>query len=315
LLRANQTRERKVHIVIFFIFIVSNCGGLLTPLGDPPLFMGFTAGVPFEWTLLNLWPMWLAINLALLVIFHIWDELVFAREEKQRPGSQLEQVMQHEPLRIRGGLNFLFLAGVVAAVYFKGVFNWPWGVQEGIMALMALFAYITTSSENRIANRFSFGPILEVAILFVGIFLTMAPALQILNAWGQGLRPDLGEFALSEPWQFFWATGGLSSFLDNAPTYITMAATAAGLKHVTAEGQYLAEFLTLPGAGPLLAAISCGAVFMGASTYIGNGPNFMVKAIAEENGLRMPSFFGYMLYSGAILMPLFVVATLIFFRG
>jgi Na+/H+ antiporter NhaD/arsenite permease-like protein len=316
LLRANQSRQNKAHIVIFFIFIVSNCGGLLTPLGDPPLFMGFTSGVPFEWTLFNLWPMWLTVNLALLVIFHIWDELVFAREEKERIGSQLEEVMKHEPLGISGGLNFLFLAGVVAAVYFKGVYNWPWGVQEGIMALMAVLGYFTTAKANREANKFSFGPILEVAILFVGIFITMAPALQILNAWGRGDRQVFGmDFGMSLPWQFFWATGLLSSFLDNAPTYITMAATAAGLKQVPAEGQYLREFLAHDGAPRLLAAISCGAVFMGANTYIGNGPNFMVKAIAEENGVKMPSFFGYMGYSLAILIPIFIAVTFIFFRA
>jgi Na+/H+ antiporter NhaD/arsenite permease-like protein len=317
LLRANQTRENKAHIVIFFIFIVSNCGGLLTPLGDPPLFMGFTAGVPFLWTLENLWPMWLLVNLALLVIFHIWDEVVFAREEKARPGSQLEEVMKHEPLGISGGLNFLFLAGVVAAVYFKGIYNWPWGVQEGIMAAMAVLAYLTTSQANRAANKFSFGPIIEVAVLFIGIFVTMTPALQILNSWGSGNREVLGmKFGMTEPWQFFWATGVLSSFLDNAPTYITMAATASGLKGVQATGQYLREFLAQgEGARALLAAISCGAVFMGANTYIGNGPNFMVKAIAEENGVKMPSFFGYMLYSGMILIPLFVVVTVVFFRG
>jgi Na+/H+ antiporter NhaD/arsenite permease-like protein len=317
LLRANKTRVQKAHIVIFFIFIVSNCGGLLTPLGDPPLFMGFTAGVPFEWTLINLWPHWLSVNLALLVIFHLWDEIVFAREEQVRPGSQLEEVMKHEPLGIRGGLNFLFLAGVVAAVYCKGVFNWPWGVQEGLMALLAILAYVTTSAENRLANRFSFGPILEVAYLFIGIFITMAPALRILNAWGSGAREVLGlEFGMSGPWQFFWATGALSSFLDNAPTYITMAATAAGLEHVVAKGQYLRTFLaTGPEAAALLAAISCGAVFMGANTYIGNGPNFMVKAIAEESGVKMPSFFGYMAYSGLILIPIFVVVTVVFFRA
>jgi Na+/H+ antiporter NhaD/arsenite permease-like protein len=315
LLRANRTRQNKAHIVIFFIFIVSNCGGLLTPLGDPPLFMGFTSGVPFEWTLLNLWPQWIAVNLALLVIFHVWDEVVFNREERERPGSQLEEVMKHEPLGISGGLNFLFLAGVVAAVYFKGVFNWPWGVQEAIMALMAVLAFFTTAKANREANKFSFGPILEVAILFAGIFITMAPALQILNAWGRGDRQVFGfDFGMTQPWQFFWAAGSLSSFLDNAPTYITMAATAAGLKQVPAEGQYLREFLNLGGDAPrLLAAISCGAVFMGANTYIGNGPNFMVKAIAEENGVKMPSFGGYMLYSIGILIPIFIAVTLIFF--
>ena len=317
LLRANKRRKRVAHIVIFFIFIVSNCGGLLTPLGDPPLFMGFMAGVPFGWTLVNLWPMWLLVIGVLLALFNIWDQLVFGREERARHGSQLEEALKHEPLGVSGGLNFLFLAGVVAAVYFKGITNWPWGVQEAIMAAMAVLAYLTTPSANRTANSFSFGPIVEVAVLFVGIFITMAPSLQILNAWGSGEREVLGlTFAMRQPWQFFWAAGALSSFLDNAPTYMTMAATAAGMKQIAAEGQFLAEFLSLgPQSESLLAAISCGAVFMGANTYIGNGPNFMVKAIAEENGVRMPSFFGYMTYSGMILIPLFVVVTIVFFRG
>jgi Na+/H+ antiporter NhaD/arsenite permease-like protein len=286
-------------------------------LGDPPLFMGFTAGVPFTWTLTNLWREWLLVNVALLAIFNIWDQTVFGREERARHGSQLEDVLKHEPLGASGVLNFLFLAGVVAAVYCKGLFDWPWGVQEAIMAAMAILAYFTTPAANRTANGFSFGPIIGVAVLFLGIFITMAPALQILNAWGSGDRRVLGfEFAMDQPWQFFWATGILSSFLDNAPTYMTMAATAAGMKDVAAHGQYLAQFLKIgPDAAKLLAAISCGAVFMGANTYIGNGPNFMVKAIAEENGVHMPSFFGYMAFSGMILIPLFVVVTVVFFRG
>jgi Na+/H+ antiporter NhaD/arsenite permease-like protein len=317
LLRANQSRKAKAHIVIFFIFIVSNCGGLLTPLGDPPLFLGFSAGVPFEWTLVNLWREWLLVNGVLLAVFNIWDQTVFGREERARHGSQLETALKHEPLGLSGGLNFLFLGGVVAAVYFKGQFNWPWGVQEAIMALMAVLAYVTTPETNRQNNKFSFAPIVEVAVLFIGIFITMAPALQILNAWGSGDREVLGmSFGLDQPWQFFWVTGLLSSVLDNAPTYMTMAATAAGMEDVEAHGQYLATLLALGGqSAALLAAISCGAVFMGANTYIGNGPNFMVKAIAEESGVKMPSFFGYMIYSAAVLLPLFVLVTMIFFRG
>jgi Na+/H+ antiporter NhaD/arsenite permease-like protein len=183
------------------------------------------------------------------------------------------------------------------------------------MFLLAVVAYATTPAINRINNRFTFGPIIEVAVLFAGIFVTMAPALVILNAWGQGHRDVLGlSFGLSEPWQFFWATGLLSSFLDNAPTYLTFAATACGLKGIAVEGRYLSDFLQLgPDAAKLLAAISCGAVFMGANTYIGNGPNFMVKAIAEENGVKMPSFFGYMAYSCGILIPIFGVVTFVFF--
>ena len=185
------------------------------------------------------------------------------------------------------------------------------------MLALAAVAYITTAAANRAANKFTFGPIIEVAVLFIGIFITMAPALLILNAWGANQRHDLGEFGMKRPWEFFWASGGLSSFLDNAPTYLTFAATAAGLQDIKVDNEnYLALFLEKggPTAVALLAAISCGSVFMGANTYIGNGPNFMVKAIAEENGVKMPSFFGYMAYSGLILLPIFVVVTVFFFR-
>jgi Na+/H+ antiporter NhaD/arsenite permease-like protein len=330
LLRANQTRRAKAHIVVFFIFVVSNCGGLLTPLGDPPLFLGFLKGVPFEWTAVNLWPQWLVVNIALLVIFNVYDQIVFDREEKAREGSQLEAVMKHEPLGVDGGLNFLFLAGVVAVIIASGqgwgasLFGvtaaagekalWPWGAQEVFMLLLCVAAYFTTALKNREANKFTFGPIIEVAVLFIGIFVTMAPALLILNAWGNGNRQDLGPFGIVSLWQYFWATGILSSFLDNAPTYLTFAATACGQNGIDTSGaSYLGDFAAKSPA--LLKAISCGAVFMGANTYIGNGPNFMVKAIAEENGVQMPSFFGYMAYSGAILIPIFVVVTAIFFRG
>jgi Na+/H+ antiporter NhaD/arsenite permease-like protein len=189
---------------------------------------------------------------------------------------------------------------------------------EGIMAALAIAGYLLTPTANRQRNRFTFGPIIEVAVLFAGIFITMAPALLILNAWGKGERLVMGMgFGLQHPWQFFWATGILSSFLDNAPTYLTLAATACGLSGVDVEGpRYLADFLASgETAHRLLAAIAAGAVFMGANTYIGNGPNFMVKAIAEENGVKMPTFFGYMTYSLLILVPLFVATTLIFFRG
>lgn len=324
LLRANQTRVRKTHLFVFFIFIVSNCGGLLLPLGDPPLFLGFLKGVPFEWTLLRLWPQWLLVNGLLLVISHVYDEIVFAREELERSGSQLEEVQRHEPLRIRGQHNLLLLLGIVLAIFAagRGIGNggspWPWGPQEAIMLGLALVAYWTTAAELRTANKFTFGPIIEVAVLFIGIFVTMAPALLILNAWGHGDRSVLGlHFGMEHPYQYFWASGGLSSFLDNAPTYLTFAATASGTLGVDVEdSRYLSEFLAKgEHAARLLSAISCGSVFMGANTYIGNGPNFMVKAIAEENGVKMPSFFGYMLYSGAVLIPMFVLVTLVFFRG
>jgi Na+/H+ antiporter NhaD/arsenite permease-like protein len=318
LLRANKTRLNKVHVVVFFIFIVSNCGGLLTPLGDPPLFLGFLKGVPFMWTF-QLWGQWLLVNLALLVMFNVWDQIVFAKEEKERAGSQLEEVMKHEPLAILGGLNFLFLLGVVFTIYFAGDPKSPIAqpfVKEAIMTALALAAYFSTAKSNREANNFTFVPIIEVAVLFIGIFITMGPALAILNSWGAGHRPDLGEMPVKEVWHYFWATGVLSSFLDNAPTYLTFGAVACGEQGVAADAAFPLADLLQKGdlAARLLAAISCGAVFMGANTYIGNGPNFMVKAIAEENGVKMPSFFGYMAYSCGILIPLFVVVTLVFFR-
>jgi len=230
--------------------------------------------------------------------------------------------MKHEPLWIHGKRNLLFLLGIMGVVLASGKglgtggAPWPFGVREGVMAGMSVVAYAMTPAVNRSRNEFVFAPIIEVAVLFAGIFITMAPALAILNAWGQGARTVLGmEFGLRHPWQFFWATGSLSSFLDNAPTYLTFSATAAGLEGVAAEGRFLAEFL-LRGetAERLLTAISAGAVLMGANSYIGNGPNFMVKAIAESGGVKMPSFFGYMVYSIGILVPIFLIVTLVFFR-
>jgi len=315
LLRANKSRTNKAHVVVFFIFIVSNCGGLLTPLGDPPLFMGFLDGVPFEWTF-QLWKPWALVNGLLLVIFNIWDQAVLNKEERQRPGSQLEQVMIHEPLRVLGIPNLFLLAGVVAVIYAAGNGigaggqRWPYGLQEGLLVVLGLVSLGITHRSIHQNNRFGFAPILEVAILFAGIFVTMTPALLIMNAAG-------GKLGVDRPWEFFWVSGVLSSFLDNAPTYMTFAATACGLRGIsTAEPRYLAKFLALPAemeAAQLLAAISCGSVFMGANTYIGNGPNFMVKAIAEENGVRMPGFFGYMAYAGCVLIPIFVVVTFAFF--
>ncbi len=306
LLRANAARERKAHIVVFFIFVVSNCGGLLTPLGDPPLFLGFLKGVPFAFTF-RLWPVWLLVNGALLLLFALLDQRVLAREEG-------EVVLRHERLGIDGGANFAFLAVIVAVIFAAGSDlghggePWPFGVQEGLLLCVALLAYATTPGRIRRANDFGFGPILEVAVLFAGLFVTMAPALLLLNA-------NAKHFGLSEPWQFFWATGALSSFLDNAPTYLTFAATACGLEGIPLEGRYLMQYLALgPQAAETLAAISAGAVLMGANSYIGNGPNFMVKAIAEQAGVRMPSFFGYMAYAGVVLIPLFVLATFLFFQ-
>src|SRR2546426_11086641 len=300
LLRANKRRQRVGDSVIFSIFIVANCGGLLTPIGDPPLLLGFLKGVPFTWTL-RLWPQWAAINGILLVLFNLWDEWALDRDEKELPGSQLEEVQIHEPLRIEGGIEMLVLVGVVATIVAAGPLL--------VIVLLALVGYFAGSQDRRTKNVFTFGPLIEVAVLFAGIFATMAPVLEMLNAWAQ--RPD---FAVRTPAQFFWTAGALSSVLDNAPTYLAFAASAAGLQGVAPHGAYIGTLALNPEAAKLLAAISTGSVFMGANTYIGNAPNFMVKAIAEEKGVKMPSFFGYMAYSVAILLPLFVLVSLAFFR-
>ncbi len=318
LLRANKSRRRTAHIVVFFIFLVANCGGLLTPIGDPPLLLGFLKGVPFQWTL-RLWPQWLTATVALLVIFNVWDQWALNREERERRGSQLERVMVHEPLRVRGAASMAALGGVLLTIIAAGkaaADGRPWGggKQEAIILAFALTAYGATSSEHRERNAFTFAPIVEVAVLFAAIFVTMAPVLEILNGWSQGARTVLGmRFGVSHPREFFWTTGALSSVLDNAPTYLAFAASAAGLEGVAAHGRFVGALALDPGAAQLLAAISTGAVFMGANTYIGNAPNFMVKAIAEENGIKMPSFFGYMAYSCGILLPLFVAITFLFF--
>jgi Na+/H+ antiporter NhaD/arsenite permease-like protein len=309
LLRANRTRKRKTHLVVFFIFVVSNCSGLLTPLGDPPLFLGFLKGVPFAWTL-ALWKEWLIANGLLLIVFHFLDDWMLDRDEIEGRGSQLEQALRHEPVAIDGKHNFLLLAGVILVILGKGQGvgsadgSWAFGVQEALMLGLAAASYTLTKPSTRSANAFTFAPIVEVAVLFAGIFVTMVAPLEILSARGAAL-------GLTRPWHYFWATGGLSSFLDNAPTYMTFAAAACGQAGIRVEGsRYLGEFLDkAPGGAALLAAISCGAVMMGAMTYIGNGPNFMVKSIAEENGVRMPSFGGYMVWSCTVLLPIFAVVT------
>jgi Na+/H+ antiporter NhaD/arsenite permease-like protein len=313
LLRANASRRDKTHVVVFFLFVVSNCGGLLTPLGDPPLFLGFLRGVPFEWTF-SLWREWLTVNGALLAIFHVWDRRALRREEAEGVGPERAAGLRHEPLGIEGKRNAAFLLGVVATIYAAGSglgtggAPWPLGLREGLMAALAAVSYAATPARIRAANAFDFHPIAEVAVLFAGIFAAMPPALLLLNARAAAI-------GVSEPWQFFWATGLLSAVLDNAPTYLTFAAAACGLAGIPLEGRYLATFLaTGPGAAETLAAISCGAVFMGAMTYIGNGPNFMVKAIAERNGVAMPSFFGYAVWAAGLLGPLMLACTWLFFR-
>ncbi len=321
LLRANASRERKVHIVIFFIFVVSNGGGMLTPLGDPPLFLGFLRGVPFLWTFRLFWP-WLIVNLVLLVVFNVLDQIILAREERERPGAQLEEVQEiAEPLGIEGAVNFVWLAGVLAVIFTLGSFGKSHiSPNEDVLAalqvigmlLMAALSMATTRRETRQSNGFTWEPIIEVAVVFVGIFVTMIPALKLLEARG-------AEFGVESAWQFFWATGLLSSFLDNAPTYLTFTSLAVGVVNEANPGAGLSAdalggLLAYPDGVLYLTAISCGAVFMGANTYIGNGPNFMVKSIAESAGVRMPGFLGYMAWSGLILLPVFLGVTLAFFR-
>lgn len=318
LLRANRSRRHTAHIVVFFIFVVANCGGLLTPIGDPPLLLGFLRGIPFEWTL-RLWREWLTATLTLLVVFNVWDQWALDREERERPRSQHDELMVHAPLRVRGAASLAALVGMLVTIISAGRaatagHAWVPGAREAVVALLAGVAYLG-SREHRERNQFGFAPMIEVAVLFAGIFITMAPALELLNAWSQGARTVAGvRFGITHPWQFFWATGALSSVLDNAPTYLVFAASAAGLQGIPVHGQFIGALVQDPAAGRLLAAIATGAVFMGANTYIGNAPNFMVKAIAEEHGIKMPSFFGYMAYSGGILLPLFVALTFLFYR-
>jgi Na+/H+ antiporter NhaD/arsenite permease-like protein len=288
LLQTNSERTRVKHTVVFFIFVVSNVGGMLTPLGDPPLFLGYLAGVPFAWTF-RLLPHWALMLVALLAVFFVYDAVEFGHEP---PAAIRRDRARVEPLRVHGRLNVAWLAGVVLAVALLGA---PWR-EAAIIALAALSLKLTPRQIRR-DNGFSAGPMIEVAVLFAGIFLTMIPALDLLRLRGE-------ELGVRAPWQFFWASGALSSFLDNAPTYLTFLALGQGLR-------LPGEVVGVPDA--ILTAISVGSVAMGANTYIGNAPNFMVKAIAEEAGVRMPSFFGYMLYSGGVLLPLFVVVTLVFF--
>jgi Na+/H+ antiporter NhaD/arsenite permease-like protein len=289
LLQTNSERTRVKHTVVFFIFIVSNIGGMLTPLGDPPLFLGYLQGVPFTWTF-RLWPHWGLMVVVLLGAYFVYDSVQFSREPLAAVRRDRARV---EPLRIHGGLNAVWLVGVVLAV---ALLHAPW--RELAIVALAVGSLKLTPNRIRRDNGFSAGPMVEVAVLFAGIFLTMIPALELLR-----LRGD--ELGVRAPWQFFWVSGALSSFLDNAPTYVTFLALGQGLR-------LPAEVVGVPEA--ILVAISVGSVAMGANTYIGNAPNFMVKAIAEEVGVKMPGFFGYMLYSGAILLPLFAVVTLVFFR-
>jgi Na+/H+ antiporter NhaD/arsenite permease-like protein len=297
LLETNRERKHVAHTVIFFIFIVCNCGGCLLPIGDPPLFLGYLQGVEFLWTL-NLWPSWLTVNGLLLIVYVIMDRFFFYSKETIRDIER--DIEQTRKLRISGlKINGPLLVGVVLAVAlldpnkaFPGTEWHAWMYLREIvqLTLVAISLYFGQKSV-RMANDFNFGAIIEVAALFIGIFICMQPALQILSEQGTWIASKLS------PGGYFWATGILSSFLDNAPTYLVFFQTAQ-----------------VPGVGgptagvpeSILISISLGAVFMGAMTYIGNGPNFMVKAIAEKSNVKMPSFFGYMVYSCLILLPILI---------
>ncbi len=312
LLRTNAERRLKVHTFVFFIFIVANIGGSLLPIGDPPLFLGYLMGVDFLWTL-RLGPHWALTVGSLLLIYYLWDSWAY-RHETPRPMQR--DNLPRQPLNVVGRINLVWMLGVVLAVAtlspgktFPGTaWEAPPHLREVVQLGFAGLSLLTTPRGYRRENQFNYAAINEVGCLFIGIFITMQVPIEILQARG-------GQLGLLRPWQFFWASGILSSVLDNAPTYVVFFTTAGTL---TPPGMNLLTGVrTATGQIPeeLLLAVSCGAVFMGANTYLGNGPNFMVKAIAEQSGVKMPSFFGYMAFSCGILIPLFVGLTFLFFRG
>ena len=327
-LRANVWRRNKTHIIVFFIFLVANMGGCLTPLGDPPLFLGFLRGVPFLWTMEHIWHILILNTVLLLVLFVLIDNHFIKKEGKEGlEALELERkAMGRVPFRIEGGHNVAFLALIILAVILNGTIpqidsfldtkgqvigiDVYEGIHLGInyflqiilIAIAAGLSWYTTKPVLREKNDFEWGPIAEVAKLFIGIFITMIPALALLRTYG-------GELGIDSPVKFFWITGALSSFLDNSPTYVVFLTTAGALG--ATEGVATTVGIVAP---EILLAISAGAVFMGAITYIGNAPNFMVKSISERSGgVKMPSFFGYMGWSCAILIPLFIIDTLVFF--
>lgn len=321
-IKMNAWRKRKAHIMVFFIFLISNIGGCLTPIGDPPLLMGFSRGVPFFWSL-QLLPVMLFNMLVLLFVFYWLDRRAYCRDiaeglkpDISKPGTQIT---------IKGLHNLIFLVMIVAAVILSGTLpglpmfqdarggvlgipvfgevklGFPSLIEIVIILVAAYLSFKTTDAEIRRKNHFTWGAIKEVAVLFIGIFITMQPALILLKSVG-------GSLGITKPLEMFWITGTLSSFLDNTPTYLVFLTTAGAMG-------FSQGMVTTLGTVPfrMLLAISCGAVFMGANTYIGNAPNFMVKSISDENGIRMPSFFGYILWSLIFLVPVFLLDTLIFF--
>ena len=329
LLRANLWRRHRAHVVIFFIFLVANAGGCLTPLGDPPLFLGYLRGVPFFWTLQHIWPL-LLVNVVLLIGLFVAVDRHFMRKEGRENYRQLELLTRADdrvPIHLQGWHNLFFLLIIIVGVILNGlipqleafvdagtgmtfgidVFGAHIGLeyvaQISLICLAMILSWLTTSTDDRSRNNFEWAPIAEVARLFIGIFVTMIPALAILRAYG-------GSLGLDSPLGFFWATGALSSFLDNSPTYVVFLTTAGALG-TDAAGAVVTTIGTVDPS--ILLAISAGAVFMGAVTYIGNAPNFMVKSIAEGAGVKMPSFFGYVGWALAFLMPVFIIDSLLFF--
>jgi len=309
----NSERNYTTHTILFFIAAVANCGGLLTPLGDPPLFMLYLRGAEFSW-FLNLFPEWLFTGVLLLTIYHFTDRYYYKKEDWV---NLAEDSIQIKPIRVTGNINFIFLIGVVIAVAFINKGNIPQMGEENAsivlkylreitLILLAAMSLYFTKQKVRKDNTFSWTPIIEVAFLFFGIFVTMSPALILL-------AKNAASFGVTEPWQFLYASGTLSSFLDNTPTAVAFYDLARGL--VISGLPTSLSGLTMVAGVPeiLLKAICVGAVFFGSMTYIGNGPNFMVKSIAEESGIKMPSFFGYMFkFSLIVLLPIYILIQLIF---
>lgn len=312
LLSTNQQRMHKVHTVLFFIALVANCGGLLTPLGDPPLFMLFLRGAEFGW-FASLFPQWLFTGAVLLLIYFVLDSYYYKKEHWTALSADARE---QQPLKMQGKTNLVYLVGVILSVAFihSGTIPqmanansplWIRYMREIVLLLLMMMSLYTTKKHVRYElNKYSWAPINEVAVLFFGIFVTMTPALAFLNENASAL-------GLNHTWQFYYATGALSSFLDNTPTAVAFHSVATGLtaEQIAAFGENIVAGIP----EVLLQAICLGAVFFGAMTYIGNGPNFMVKAIAEENGIKMPSFFGYMFrFSLIVLLPVYILVQLIF---
>ena len=307
-IRTNSERKFKVHTILFFIAIVANAGGLLTPLGDPPLFMLYLKGAEFTW-FFHMLPEWAFVNAVLLLLYFIADSYYYKKEPLENIKFDKTNV---EPLGLKGNINFLFLAGVVASVAFLNEHylpimkenRWAGFIREGSIVSMAVLSLLFTKKPIREANKFSWGPILEVAFLFFGIFITMIPALEYLktNAHDLGINSNA---------QYYYATGSLSAFLDNTPTALAFHQLALGMNP---GGEFISGAGYVAGVDEMiLTAICLGAVLFGAMTYIGNGPNFMVKAIAEESKIKMPSFFGYMIkFSLIVLLPVYILVQLIF---